>query len=33
MRWMKERGIYTYLSFIINPLDVVGKEEGKVYYE
>jgi radical SAM superfamily enzyme YgiQ (UPF0313 family) len=33
MRWMKERGIYTYLSFIINPLDVVGKEEGKIYYE
>jgi len=29
---LKERGIYTYLSYIVNPLDVVGAEEGQAFY-
>lgn len=33
VKWMKEIGIYAYLSFIINPLDVISREEGAVYYE
>lgn len=29
---LKERGIYTYLSFIVNPLEVVGREAGEAFY-
>lgn len=31
--WLKESGIYTYLSFIVNPLDIIGKDEGAAYYD
>jgi len=30
---LKKYGIYTYLSFIINPLDVVGENNRKSYFE
>lgn len=29
---LKKYGIYTYLSFIVNPLKIVGKESGEDYY-
>lgn len=30
---LKKYGIYTYLSFIVNPLKIVGREEGKAFYQ
>jgi radical SAM superfamily enzyme YgiQ (UPF0313 family) len=30
---LKDRGIYTYLSFIVDPLEVVGAEKGERFYE
>jgi len=32
IKLLKKYGIYTYLSFIVNPLTVIGREEGKYYY-
>lgn len=29
---LKEYGIYIYLSFIVNPLKIIGKEKGKEFY-
>jgi len=29
---LKDRGIYTYLSFIVDPLEVVGAEKGEKFY-
>lgn len=29
---LKENGIYTYLSFIVNPLNIIGKEKGIEFY-
>jgi radical SAM superfamily enzyme YgiQ (UPF0313 family) len=31
-RTLHERGIFVYLSFIVNPLKVVGHEAGKKFY-
>lgn len=33
VRMLKRYGIYTYLSFIVNPLEIVGREEGAAYYQ
>ena len=30
---LKDRGIFTYLSFIVDPLNIVGAEKGKEFYE
>lgn len=30
---LSKYGIYKYLSFIVNPLKIVGREQGKKYYE
>ena len=30
--YLKEFGIYTYLSFIVNPLEIIGQDEGKIFY-
>ena len=30
--YLKKYGIYTYLSFIVNPLEIIGQDEGKEYY-
>lgn len=32
VKYLKEVGIYTYLSFIVNPLEIIGKEEGESFY-
>jgi radical SAM superfamily enzyme YgiQ (UPF0313 family) len=29
---LKEHGIYTYLSFIVDPLKIVGREKGEDFY-
>lgn len=29
---LKRKGIYTYLSFIVNPLEVVGRQQGEEFY-
>jgi len=29
---LKKNGIYTYLSFIVDPLKIIGREEGKGFY-
>jgi radical SAM superfamily enzyme YgiQ (UPF0313 family) len=31
--YLKSVGIYTYLSFIVDPLAVVGREEGETFYK
>jgi len=33
VRWMKNNGIMTYLSFIVNPHKVIGREAGKDFYD
>ncbi len=30
--YLKNSGIYMYLSFIVNPLEIVGKEAGEAFY-
>jgi len=30
---LKQRGIYTYLSFIVDPLEVIGAEKAKNFYK
>lgn len=30
---LKDKGIYTYLSFIVDPLEIVGQGKGKHFYE
>jgi radical SAM superfamily enzyme YgiQ (UPF0313 family) len=30
---LKKHGIYTYLSFIVDPLKIIGREEGKAFYD
>jgi len=32
IKLLKRYGIYTYLSFIVNPLEVIGRAEGENYY-
>lgn len=29
---LKKYGIYTYLSFIVNPLEIIGREKGELFY-
>ena len=29
----KQHGMYTYLSFIVNPLEIIGKEQAQKFYE
>lgn len=31
--WLKEYGIMVYLSFIVDPLKIIGREEGKKFYD
>jgi hypothetical protein len=31
--WMKKYGIMTYLSFIVNPLNIIGRKKGQVFYD
>lgn len=31
-KFLKRAGIYIYLSFIVNPLEIVGKEAGETFY-
>jgi radical SAM superfamily enzyme YgiQ (UPF0313 family) len=33
IRLMKKYGIMTYLSFIVNPLKIIGKEAGDAFYQ
>lgn len=33
VRLMKKNGIYTYLSFIVDPLKIVGREAGEEFYK
>jgi len=33
VKLLKKYGIYTYLSFIVNPLKIIGQEEGKEFYQ
>lgn len=33
VKLLKNDGIYTYLSFIVNPLEIVGREEGIAFYK
>jgi hypothetical protein len=30
---MKNIGIYAYLSYIVNPLNIIGREEGREHYK
>ena len=30
---LKKHGIYVYLSFIVNPLKTIGREEGEAFYD
>jgi len=32
VKYLKDVGIYVYLSFIVNPLEIIGKEEGEAFY-
>ena len=33
VKLLKKYGIYTYLSFIVDPLKIIGREAGKKFYE
>jgi hypothetical protein len=31
--WLKKYNVYSYLSFIVNPLEIIGREEGERFYK
>ena len=31
--WLKDSGISTYLSFIVNPMKIIGREAGENFYD
>ncbi|MFA5166023.1 MAG: hypothetical protein WC449_01805 [Candidatus Paceibacterota bacterium] len=31
--WLKEYGIYVYLSFIVNPLNIIGRQKAEQFYK